>query len=90
MDHESKEEYELNVKLDTLSGLVNPQKSLTTVKIHVTDMNDNPPEFVFPSAKYKVPSPNVYYGAIAKDSQFGTNVLTVKVSDRVTYLVSES
>lgn len=81
LDHETTEEYQLNIKLDTLSGLVNPQKSLTTLKIHVTDVNDNKPEFVFPPLKYKnPPNSNVYYAAIPKDSQFGTNVLTVKVS----------
>ncbi|KAK6629534.1 hypothetical protein RUM43_003351 [Polyplax serrata] len=82
LDHEVTDQYQLNIKLDTLSGLVNPEKSLTTLKIHVTDINDNAPEFVFPQAKYKSPTPNVYYGAIAKDSQFGTNVLTVKAVDK--------
>lgn len=83
LDHETKEEYQLNVKLDTLSGLVNPQKSLTTVKIHIIDVNDNSPEFIFPEARYNT-AKLVYHGAIAKDSQFGTNVLTVKVSESVT------
>ncbi|KAK6626827.1 hypothetical protein RUM44_009304 [Polyplax serrata] len=82
LDHEVTDQYQLNIKLDTLSGLVNPEKSLTTLKIHVTDINDNAPEFVFPQAKYKSPTPNVYYAAIAKDSQFGTNVLTVKAVDK--------
>lgn len=68
--------------MDTLSGLVNPQKSLTTVKIHIVDVNDNSPEFVFPESRYKI-AKAVYHGAIAKDAQFGTNVLTVKVRESV-------
>jgi hypothetical protein len=31
LDHEKKSEYQLQMKLDTLSGLVNPSKSTATV-----------------------------------------------------------
>ncbi|KAL0274963.1 UNVERIFIED_CONTAM: hypothetical protein PYX00_002973 [Menopon gallinae] len=81
LDYEKTEEYVLNVRLDTLSGLVNPSKALTTLKIHVTDVNDNAPEFVFPDGKFR-PKRDAYYGAIAGDSQFGTPVLTVKAEDK--------
>lgn len=78
LDYEKTEEYVLNVRLDTLSGLVNPSKALTTLRVHVSDVNDNSPEFVFPDGKFR-PKREAYYGAIASDSQFGTPVLTVKV-----------
>ncbi|KDR15408.1 Protocadherin-15, partial [Zootermopsis nevadensis] len=77
LDHEKKSEYQLQVKLDTLSGLVNPSKSISTVKVNVVDVNDNRPHFIFPNAKFN----GKYFGAISVDSQIGTIVLQVKAED---------
>lgn len=33
LDHEKKSEYQLQIKLDTLSGLVNPSKSTAAVSV---------------------------------------------------------
>jgi len=33
LDHEKKSEYQLKIKLDTLSGLVNPSKSIAMVSV---------------------------------------------------------
>jgi hypothetical protein len=38
-DHEKKSEYQLQIKLDTLSGLVSPSKSVATVSLHVMHQN---------------------------------------------------
>jgi hypothetical protein len=35
LDHEKKSEYQLQVKLDTLSGLVNPSKNIATVSMNI-------------------------------------------------------
>ncbi|PSN56931.1 Cadherin-99C [Blattella germanica] len=77
LDHERTSGYKLTLKLDTLSGLVNPSKSMATVKVNVVDVNDNKPHFVFPDAKFD----GTYFGAIPFDSQIGTNVLQVKAED---------
>lgn len=77
LDHEKKSEYQLQMKLDTLSGLVNPSKSTATVKVNVVDVNDNKPHFIFPNAKFN----GKYFGAIPVDSQIGTVVLQVKAED---------
>ncbi|PNF18966.1 hypothetical protein B7P43_G12884 [Cryptotermes secundus] len=77
LDHEKKSEYQLQMKLDTLSGLVNPSRSIATVKVNVVDVNDNRPHFIFPNAKFN----GKYFGALPVDSQIGTIVLQVKAED---------
>jgi protocadherin-15 len=89
LDHELKDEYQVTVKLDTLAGLVNSQKSQSTVKIHVLDVNDNTPEFVYQKINDKFFKP-VYLAAISRDADLGSNVLTVKVEIYCAFLVLQS
>ncbi|XP_069688978.1 cadherin-99C isoform X2 [Periplaneta americana] len=77
LDHEKKSEYQIEIKLDTLSSLVNPTRSTATVKINVVDLNDNRPHFIFPNDKFN----GKYFGAIPMDSQIGTIALHVKAED---------
>ncbi|XP_047001442.1 cadherin-99C [Schistocerca americana] len=81
LDHEKVQQYQVAIKLDTLSGLVNQMRNSTTVKIQVVDVNDNKPEFIFPEPDQKF-SKGKYFGAIAADSPIGTSVLQVKAEDK--------
>lgn len=81
LDHEKKHEYQIRLKLETLSGLINPVKSTALVKIQVVDVNDNNPEFIFPVPNNQL-THGKYFGAISKDSKIGTSVLQVKAEDK--------
>lgn len=49
------------------------------VKIHVIDLNDNVPQFIYPETS-KHFKKDKYYGAVAKDrKEIGSSVLQVKV-----------
>lgn len=69
--------YNLGVRLDTLSGLVNPQSSTTSVRITVTDVNDNSPVFIYPLIHAAVVP--AYFAAVSRETQLGTHLVTVKV-----------
>lgn len=69
--------YNLGVRLDTLSGLVNPQSSTTSVRIAVTDVNDNSPVFIYPLIHLTANS--AYFAAVSRETQLGSYLVTVKV-----------
>ncbi|KAL1123607.1 hypothetical protein AAG570_002683, partial [Ranatra chinensis] len=82
LDYEKQTEYKLKLQLDTLAGLVNPNKSTATVKIQVEDVNDNSPRFVYPDYT-KLFNKDKYYGGVAKDKkEVGAMVLQVKAVDK--------
>ncbi|XP_054267666.1 cadherin-99C-like [Macrosteles quadrilineatus] len=82
VDHEKQPEYVLKLQLDTLAGLSNPSRTATTVKIHVQDLNDNPPQFIYPETSKRFKKKK-YYGAVAKDrKEIGGSVLQVKAQDK--------
>ncbi|XP_068081396.1 cadherin-99C isoform X2 [Anabrus simplex] len=81
LDHEKKHEYQLKLKLETLSGLINQAKTTALVKIQIVDVNDNEPEFIFPVPDNQL-THGKYFGAISKDSKIGTSVLQVKAEDK--------
>lgn len=79
-DSEQRAQYQLTVRLDTLPNLMNHARASTRVKVHVVDLNDNVPSFIFPSIG---PSKAMgrYFGAVPQDAQIGTSVLQVKAED---------
>ncbi|XP_026273024.1 cadherin-99C [Frankliniella occidentalis] len=82
LDAEQRSQYQLTVQLDTLPGLVNPARATTRVKVHVEDLNDNVPRFVFPaSGLMQGQALGRYFGAVPQDAQIGTSVLQVKAED---------
>ncbi|KAG6457226.1 hypothetical protein O3G_MSEX010182, partial [Manduca sexta] len=82
LDYEKLAEYALEVQLESIQGLINPESSKATVKIHVTDANDNTPVFMFPEQSTIVGAKDKYFAIITKDMLLGTNVLQVKAKDK--------
>lgn len=81
LDYEKKHEYILKLRLDSLADYINQNKSVTTVKIQVIDVNDNKPYFVFPNYT-KLFKKEKYFGAVAKDKKELRTVLQVKAEDK--------
>ncbi|KAL1465415.1 hypothetical protein WDU94_004992 [Cyamophila willieti] len=82
LDYETAPEYNLTVRLDTLTGLVNPSRSLAHIKIQVVDLNDNAPVFEYPENTRKF-NKQVFYGAMARDKhELGVTLMQVKASDK--------
>ncbi|XP_014256144.1 cadherin-99C isoform X2 [Cimex lectularius] len=82
LDHEITSEYILKLRLDTLADYVSQEnRSTTTVKVQVIDINDNSPHFVYPSYS-KLFKKEKYFGAIAKDKKEVRTVLQVKAEDK--------
>ncbi|XP_071438739.1 cadherin-99C isoform X2 [Hetaerina americana] len=80
LDHEEKDEYQLQLELETLTGLVNPARSKTNVKVQVIDVNDNVPEFTF--SDHLNGDLGKYFGALSSDSQIHTSILQVQAEDK--------
>uniref|UniRef100_A0A8D8MA25 Protocadherin-15 n=2 Tax=Cacopsylla melanoneura TaxID=428564 RepID=A0A8D8MA25_9HEMI len=82
LDYETAPEYNLTVRLDTLTGLVNPSRSLAHIKIQVVDLNDNAPVFEYPENTRKF-NKQVFYGAMARDKhELGVTLMQVKATDK--------
>ncbi|CAH0392596.1 unnamed protein product [Bemisia tabaci] len=82
LDHELRNEYQLSIRLDSLSGYIAPSHSETKVKVQVTDINDNIPEFVYPSTSRRFHK-KAYFGAISRDvKEVGLPVLQIKATDK--------
>ncbi|XP_063893861.1 cadherin-99C isoform X2 [Helicoverpa armigera] len=82
LDYETLSEYSLEVQLESIQGLINPESSKATIKVHVTDANDNAPMFVFSEQSSLAAAKGKYYAIVTKDMLLGTNVLQVKAKDR--------
>ncbi|KAF6213242.1 hypothetical protein GE061_010959 [Apolygus lucorum] len=82
LDYETKPEYILKLRLDTLADYFKQDnKSTTTVKVQVVDVNDNVPHFIFPSYA-QLFKKEKYFGAVAKDKKELKTVLQVKAEDK--------
>ncbi|XP_039303975.1 cadherin-99C isoform X2 [Solenopsis invicta] len=85
LDYETTESYQIKIKLESLSGLLNSGRNTTMVKIQVLDVNDNKPEFIFPEASQKL-TKGRYFAAIPSTAQFASTVastvLQVKAHDK--------
>lgn len=86
LDYETISEYSLEVQLESIQGLINPESSKATIKVHVNDANDNAPVFVFPEQSTIAAAKGKYFAIVTKDMLLGTNVLQVKVSFHVTVI----
>ncbi|XP_050349309.1 cadherin-99C [Nymphalis io] len=82
LDYETLTEYSLEVQLESIQGLINPEGSKAIINVHVTDVNDNPPVFIFPEQSTIVAAKGKYFAIATKDMPLGTNVLQVKAKDK--------
>ncbi|XP_059058690.1 cadherin-99C [Achroia grisella] len=82
LDYESLSEYSLEIQLESIQGLINPESSKAVVKVHVTDANDNAPMFIFPDQSTITAAKGKYFAIVTKDMLLGTNVLQVKAKDK--------
>ncbi|KAJ2947536.1 hypothetical protein O0L34_g17324 [Tuta absoluta] len=82
LDYETLSEYSLEVQLESIQGLINPDSSKAVIKVHVTDANDNAPMFVFPEQSTIAGAKGKYYAIVTKDMLLGTNVVQVKAKDK--------
>ncbi|XP_028034875.1 cadherin-99C [Bombyx mandarina] len=82
LDYETLSEYSLEVQLESIQGLINPDSSRALVKVHVTDVNDNHPVFVFNEQSTVAAAKGKYFAIVNKEMLLGTNVLQVKAKDR--------
>ncbi|XP_050562726.1 cadherin-99C isoform X4 [Spodoptera frugiperda] len=82
LDFETLAEYSLEVQLESIQGLINPESSKATIKVHVTDANDNEPVFVFPEQSTITTAKGKYYAIVTKDMLLGTRFLQIKAKDK--------
>ncbi|CAG5046278.1 unnamed protein product [Parnassius apollo] len=82
LDYETLAEYSLEVQLESIQGLINPEASKAVIKVHVTDANDNAPVFVFPEQSTISNAKGKYFAIATKEMLLGTNVLQVKAKDK--------
>ncbi|XP_043289461.1 cadherin-99C isoform X2 [Venturia canescens] len=80
LDYEKTEFYQIKIKLESLSGLLNADRNTTMVKIQVIDINDNKPEFIFPEDPRNLRKKR-YFAAIPRSAQFSSTVIQVKAND---------
>ncbi|XP_076242183.1 cadherin 99C [Calliopsis andreniformis] len=81
LDYETTESYQIKIKLESLSGLLNSGRNTTMVKIQVLDVNDNKPEFIFPESNKQL-TRGRYFAAIPRSAPFGSTVIQVKAHDK--------
>ncbi|KAL0104590.1 hypothetical protein PUN28_017380 [Cardiocondyla obscurior] len=81
LDYETTESYQIKIKLESLTGLLNSGRNTTMVKIQVLDVNDNKPEFIFPEASQEL-TRGRYFAAIPRTAQFASTVVQVKAHDK--------
>ncbi|CAK1579521.1 unnamed protein product [Parnassius mnemosyne] len=82
LDYETLAEYSLEVQLESIQGLINPEASKAVIKVHVTDANDNAPVFVFSEQSTISNAKGKYFAIATKEMLLGTNVLQVKAKDK--------
>ncbi|CAK1544137.1 unnamed protein product [Leptosia nina] len=82
IDYEALMEYSLEVQLESIQGLINPESSKAVINVHVTDVNDNPPVFVFNEQSSIAAAKGKYFAIATKDMPLGTNVLQVTAKDK--------
>ncbi|CAH0723630.1 unnamed protein product, partial [Brenthis ino] len=82
LDYEDITEYSLEVQLESIQGLINLESNQAVIKVHVTDVNDNTPLFVFNEQSTMAGAKGKYFAIATKDMPLGTNVLQVKAKDK--------
>ncbi|XP_045767682.1 cadherin-99C isoform X1 [Maniola jurtina] len=82
LDYETLTEYSLEVQLESIQGLINPEGNKAVIKVHVTDVNDNAPVFIFPEQSTIVGAKGKYFAIATKEMPLGANVLQVKAKDK--------
>ncbi|XP_052739794.1 cadherin-99C [Bicyclus anynana] len=82
LDYETLTEYSLEIQLESIQGLINPEANKAVIKVHVTDVNDNAPVFIFPEQSSIVGAKGKYFAIATKEMPLGTNVLQVTAKDR--------
>lgn len=78
LDYETDESYSIEVQLMSLQGFINKDFSVTQITIHVGDVNDNKPFFIFPSHA----TSEKFYSAIPENAPLGTSVIQIKADDK--------
>ncbi|KAG5673648.1 hypothetical protein PVAND_003676 [Polypedilum vanderplanki] len=85
LDFENKTTHELKIKLQSNKQRVIHSKSIATLKIFVSDVNDNEPAFKFryndSSSSKRFVRNDTYYGIVNYESMIGTTVLKVEAYD---------
>ncbi|XP_021945639.1 cadherin-99C [Folsomia candida] len=81
LDHEKVSEYEIQVELLTLPGVISRKNSIANIKIKIVDENDNRPEFLFPESQ-RIARGKKFYGAISEDAQISTSVIQIRAEDK--------
>nr|XP_031829505.1 cadherin-99C isoform X4 [Nomia melanderi]XP_031829506.1 cadherin-99C isoform X4 [Nomia melanderi]XP_031829507.1 cadherin-99C isoform X4 [Nomia melanderi]XP_031829508.1 cadherin-99C isoform X4 [Nomia melanderi]XP_031829509.1 cadherin-99C isoform X4 [Nomia melanderi]XP_031829510.1 cadherin-99C isoform X4 [Nomia melanderi] len=81
LDYETTEYYQIKIRLESLSGLLNSGRNTTMVKVQVLDVNDNKPEFTFLDSN-KILTRGRYFAAIPLSAQFASTVIQVKANDK--------
>lgn len=79
VDYEQKENYEIELQLESLQGFVNPAQSNTMISIHINDINDNKPHFVFTDLQNEI-THGKFYAAVPQNSPLTTTVTQIKVN----------
>ncbi|RVE54613.1 hypothetical protein evm_000734 [Chilo suppressalis] len=82
LDYEAISEYSLEVQLESIKGLINPDSSKALIKVHVTDVNDNAPIFMFREQSTIAGAMGKYFAIVTRDMLLDTNVLQVKAKDK--------
>ncbi|KOB79512.1 Protocadherin-15, partial [Operophtera brumata] len=75
LDYETISEYTLEVQLESIQGLINPESSRALVRVHVTDANDNAPAFTLSEQSSILAARGKHFAIVTKDMLLGTNVL---------------
>ncbi|CAH2244012.1 jg2522 [Pararge aegeria aegeria] len=82
LDYESLTEYSLEIQLESIQGLINPEANKAVIRVHVTDVNDNAPMFIFPEQSTIIGAKGKYFAIATKEMPLGANVLQVKAKDK--------
>lgn len=79
IDFETLSEYSLEVQLESIQGLINPESSKAVINVHVKDVNDNAPVFLFNEQSSIAAAKGKYFAIATKDMPLDTNILQVQV-----------
>ncbi|XP_022127286.2 cadherin-99C [Pieris rapae] len=82
IDYETLTEYSLEVQLESIQGHINPESSKATINVHVKDVNDNAPVFVFNEQSNIAAAKGKYFAIATKDMPLDTNILQVQAKDK--------
>lgn len=80
LDYEVKENYDIELQLESLQGFVNPMHSTTMISIHVVDVNDNKPRFILHDMDNEI-TKGKFYAALPFSSPLSTTVTQIKADD---------